>query len=241
MPGRWTSPTIHGLLIEAGREGGLAELQLVGALQQMFACTPATAVGIAARATAKSWPPRTSIVRQGDTSADTYLLIVGNARATLVTADGRMMRLHDMSPGDLFGAIDTASEQPADVTALDRAETAGFAAADFVALVEQHACVGLLLSRSLVRRLGWMTEKLLERSTLSAVGRVHAELLRLARANDGRTITPPPVLVDLAQRIQTTRETVSRTISTLERRGLIRRDAGALTIIAPHRLEDLVY
>ncbi len=215
--------------------------QLVGALQQMFACSSATAASIAARATAKSWPPRTSIVRQGDTSADTYLLIVGNARATLVTADGRMMRLHDVSPGDLFGAIDAAAEQPADVKTLDRAETAGFAATDFVALVEQHACVGLLLSRSLVRRLGWMTEKLLERSTLSAPGRVHAELLRLARTGDGRTITPPPVLAELAQRIQSTRETVSRTISTLERRGLIRREAGTLTIIAPHRLEDLVY
>ena len=224
-----------------GREGALAESQLVGALQQMFDCTPATAVGIAARATAKSWPPRTSIVRQGEPSAETYLLIVGNARATLVTADGRIMRLHDLTPGDLFGAIDAATEQPADVTALVGVDTAAFGAAEFIALVEQHACVGLLLSRSLVRRLGWMTEKLLERSTLSAAGRVHAELLRLARAGDGRTITPSPVLADLAQRIQSTRETVSRTIGTLERRGLIRRDAVSLTIIAPHRLEELVY
>lgn len=222
-------------------EDGLAESQLIATLQQMFACSAATADGIAARAVAKSWPPHSALVRQGVSSNETYLLIVGTARASLVTADGRMMRLHDLSPGDLFGAIDAAVEQAADVITLGSAQTAGFAARDFIALVEQHACVGLLLSRSLVRRLGWMTEKLLERSTLSAAGRVHAELLRLARAGDGRTLTPPPVLADLAQRIQTTRETVSRTISTLERRGLITRTPEALTIVAPHRLEDLIY
>ncbi len=219
----------------------MRDIALAPLLEEMFGCSPATAESIAARASLRSWPPRAAIVRQGTTSNETWLLIVGTARVSLVTPDGRMLRLQDLTPGDLFGAIDAAAEQPADVVALGAADTARFAVTDFIALVEQQACVGLLLSRSLVKRLGWMTEKLMERSTLSAAGRVHAELLRLARTGDGRTIAPPPVFAELATRIQSTRETVSRTINALEKRGLIKRDAHALTIVAPHRVEELVY
>ena len=71
-------------------------------------------------------------------------------------------------------------------------------------------------------------------------GRVHAELLRLARLADGRVIRPAPVLAKLAVRVQSTRETVSRTINALERRGIIRRERDALVIVAPHRLEEMI-
>jgi DNA-binding GntR family transcriptional regulator len=79
-----------------------------------------------------------------------------------------------------------------------------------------------------------------ERTTLSAAGRVHAELLRLARLGDGHSVRPVPVLAALAVRVHSTRETVSRAINALERRGIVRRDADALVIVAPHRLEELI-
>ena len=50
-----------------------------------------------------------------------------------------------------------------------------------------------------------------------------------------------PVLAELAQRVQSTRETVSRTVSQLERRGILRRGDGGLAVIAPHRLDELIY
>ena len=78
------------------------------------------------------------------------------------------------------------------------------------------------------------------RLTLSANGRVHAELLRLARAQDGRWIRPLPVLSDLALRVQTARETVSRAVSALERRGIVQRHEDGLEIVAPARLEALI-
>jgi len=49
------------------------------------------------------------------------------------------------------------------------------------------------------------------------------------------------VLAEMALAIQSTRETVSRTINALERAGIIRRSPEDLVIIAPHRLEELVY
>ena len=55
------------------------------------------------------------------------------------------------------------------------------------------------------------------------------------------TISPPPVLSQIAMHVQSTRETVSRTIGMLQKRGIIRRDEGGLMIVAEHRLEELVY
>jgi CRP/FNR family cyclic AMP-dependent transcriptional regulator len=79
-----------------------------------------------------------------------------------------------------------------------------------------------------------------ERSALSAVGRVYAELLRDAKRAPDLTISPAPVLSELALRVSTTRETASRAVNALERRGIIRRDATSLTIVAPQRLESLI-
>jgi DNA-binding GntR family transcriptional regulator len=69
---------------------------------------------------------------------------------------------------------------------------------------------------------------------------VYAELLRLARLGDGKAIRPAPVLSALAIRVQSTRETVSRAVNDLERRGIIRRQDDALVIVASQRLEELV-
>ena len=115
-----------------------------------------------------------------------------------------------------------------------------FLTPEFLALAERHGCVGLALSRSLLRQLRAATERMVERTTLSAFGRIYAELLRLADLGDGRTLQPAPVLAALATRVQTTRETASRAVSALERRGVIRREGDALIIVARHRMEDLV-
>jgi len=63
----------------------------------------------------------------------------------------------------------------------------------------------------------------------------------MAQMGDGRSIRPAPVLSALALRVQSTRETVSRAVNALERRGIIRRDADGLTIVAPQRLQELIF
>jgi hypothetical protein len=88
------------------------------------------------------------------------------------------------------------------------------------------------------RRLDQLT-LMIDRNTLSAVGRIHAELWRRAERS-GWTISPPPVLAALALDLQTTRETVSRTVSALERRGVVRRTPDALIVVAPRRLEGMI-
>jgi len=53
-------------------------------------------------------------------------------------------------------------------------------------------------------------------------------------------IEPVPVLSVLALTVQSTRETVSRTLNDLVKRGIVRREPHRLVVVAPHRLEELI-
>lgn len=207
-------------------------------IERVFACSAETAGQIEAYARARSYPAGSAVVRQGEHCHDVYLLVLGRARSFVISPDGLLIRFYDFAPGDLFGALSDAPEHFSEITALEDLDSAVFGGADFLALLERHSCVGLTLSRALLRQLGRISERMLSRATLSAAGRVHEELLRLA--GNGARIAPPPVLSELAARVYTTRETVSRTVSALERRGIVRRDAEALVIVAPARLADMV-
>lgn len=223
----------------AGREPGGA-LALNDFIERVFACSAETARQIEARARPRAYPAGSAIVRQGERCHDVYLLVMGRARSFVISPDGLLIRFYDFAPGDLFGALSGAQDHFSEISALEDLDSAIFGAADFLSLLETHSCVGLMLSRALLRQLARVSEQMLSRATLSAAGRVHEELLRLAATADGMTIAPAPILSELAARVYTTRETVSRAVSALERRGIVRRDADALVIVAPARLADMV-
>jgi CRP-like cAMP-binding protein len=224
------------ILPRGGAVTDAGDLQAIGAA---LGCLPETAAQIHAHARVRSYPPRAALVRRGDRSATAFLLVVGRAHALLYGADGQLVLLHEYRPGELFGALagPGAGDEEADVVAVDRVRALLLEAAALMALAERHGCIGLALSRLLLKRLRSTAARMYERTALSAPGRVCAELLRLARGAEGFAIRPAPVVAELALKVGTTRETASRTISALLRRGLLRRDGDALIVVAPRRLE----
>lgn len=224
------------LLAENGDE------RLRAFVEQAFGCSTELADAIARRAVERSWPARAVILRQGEGGSDTFLMIVGRARAVICGPDGQLALVHEFLPGDIFGAVAPGDPEvcEAEISAVELTRTLTFRARDFLQLIEAHASVGLAVSRQLVRQLRAARERIAARSILSATGRIHAELLRMARAGEGGVIRPAPVLAALAVQVHSTRETVSRTISALERRGIVRREADALVVVAPKRLAELI-
>jgi CRP-like cAMP-binding protein len=207
-----------------------------------FACSNAVAAEVVQRGHLRRFAHRAVILRQGDWLTIAYLLVTGRAQALLYSAEGQLILLHDFHPGDLFGAVGEADpvRQEADVVALEEVETFALQAAELAYLAEQHGAIGLALSRMLSARLRQTTARMYERAALSAVARVYAELLREARRAPDLRISPAPVLSELALRVSTTRETASRAVNALERRGIIHRDTVSLTIVAPRALEELI-
>ena len=85
------------------------------------------------------------------------------------------------------------------------------------------------------------TERLIEAHTLSARGRICAELIRHSKpigVDPGKhIIRPVPIFSKFALRVGSTRESVSRTVSSLVKKGILTRQAGALIIADMEKLE----
>lgn len=208
----------------------------------VFDCAPDLAGQILLRGRLRDYRVRATLVHSGDRISTLYVVVDGRAHAIVYSLDGQAVLLHEYRPGDFFGVVSPpyAAVHDADVVAVEQMLAFLLEGGALALLAEQHACIGLALLRVMVERLQRTAARMFEQVALSAVGRVHAELLRLAREDGALAIRPAPVLADLALRVSTTRETASRAVNALERRGIIRRDSDALVVVAPHRLEELI-
>jgi CRP/FNR family transcriptional regulator, cyclic AMP receptor protein len=189
---------------------------------------------------------QSTILWRGEESEHACLMIAGRAQAVSYSASGQLVLLYTYGPGDVFGESTAlgmdAGTADGRVLATLPSEIGHFTNAVFIGLIEGYSTVALAVSRLLTKRLGQTQQRMIEASTLSTVGRIHSELLRQARATSAdMTIRPAPVLAEFALLVHSTRETVSRTINQLEKRGIIKRGPDGLTIVAPHRLEDEIY
>lgn len=114
----------------------------------------------------------------------------------------------------------------------------------FVETMFSHRPLGEAIVSTLIARLRELSRRVGELGSLNVRTRVHAELLRLARPdhNDPKRaiIVTPPNQSELAARINTRRETVSREINAMERAGLIERRRGAIVITDAVRLSAAI-
>jgi len=231
-------------MIGMDQGGGEASAdQAVGPLLcRVFGCQPELADHILLRGRLRQYAVRATMVKQGDRISTLHVLIAGRAHALVYSIDGQAVLLHEYLSGDFFGAVSSpySGMHEADVLVIDAVNAFLLDGGELALLAEQHGRIGLALLELMVHRLQQTSSRMYEHAALSAVGRVHAELLRQARQSEGHAIRPCPVVSDLALRVSTTRETASRAVNALERRGIIRRDGDALIVVAPHRLEELI-
>ncbi len=107
-----------------------------------------------------------------------------------------------------------------------------------------HPEVSATVLKDLTCQVRALSERVFEFSALAVRNRIHAELLRLAHADPalGKTavISPAPTHADIASRISTHREAVSRELSALSREGLIERCGQELVIRDLDRLARMV-
>ena len=219
-----------------------AQEKRLSAIRAAFGCSDEIARVIDGLTQLVHTDPDGTILYAGESAPYVFLLLQGRAQAVVYSAQGQLVLLDTYAEGDLFGEVDivgttTAWDQVIAVTAVDSGR---LRQQDFVMLLESHPSLAMAVLRQVTARLSRTARRMVERSTLSATGRIYAELLRQAGEGDGRTIRPVPTMTELALIVQSTRETVSRTINDLEHRGYITRDKDALMIVAPHRVQELI-
>ena len=188
---------------------------------------------------------RQLIISEGSHSTEVYLICSGRVQITLYSLHGREVILREMGPNQIFGELAAIDRQPrsANVEALEDSLLACMRGEQFVDFLGAVPKAGLWMSRQLVARIRNLTSRAFELATMPVAGRVQSELLRLAREADAgpdRPVTLPlPTHADLAARIGTHREAVTRELNFLASEGILRQSGRSVEISSVAKLNAL--
>ena len=173
----------------------------------------------------------TTVVRHNDDSRDFYVIISGAVRVSLVGSTGRSLTYQILPAGEMFGEVSAVDGdgRSANVIAEEESVLGSLSSQTFLDLARTSPEFALVILRRLARLNRRLTSRLFEYHTYDVRGRVYLELLRLTEDNPTKHITITDR--DMASRVGTTRENVSRIHGRLREAGLISRDKSRLTVI----------
>ena len=163
------------------------------------------------RAAAKEW-----VLDHESGGTDLFFMLQGHVRVSIAAA-GREVILRDIRDGEL-AAIDQRPHS-AGILAITDTLVARMPAGVFRQVVHQHADVCDQLLRTLVSQIRTLANRASEHSNLNVRQRLYAEL---------------------AARVSSHREAITRELSALARNGLIERRRGAIALLDANRLREMV-
>lgn len=214
------------------------EAERIAVLQAVLGCTAIVAGQLDRLAVWSSVPGRQVLLHQGDHHPQCHIVVSGSADIKVLGREGQYIQIATVEPGEIFGSYPVPGPVRADVLAQDAMELVSIETTHLASLALAHSGIGASLARTFAAQLGNVLDRFAARVTLTARGRIYSLLLEMAGPT-GR-IADPPVVAALAVRAQTTRETASRAVSALERRGIMRREPDGWIIASPRLLEELV-
>ena len=175
---------------------------------------------------------------------DLFFVLRGHVRV-VITASGREVILRDIRDGEFFGELSAIDQQPrsAGILAITDTIVARMSAGMFREVVHEHPDVCDQVLQVLVAQVRMLANRANEHSNLGVRQRLYAELLRLGRAPAGGghpVVSPPPTHAELAARVSSHREAITRELNALERGQLVERRRGAIVLLDADRLRRMV-
>jgi CRP/FNR family transcriptional regulator, cyclic AMP receptor protein len=223
-----------------------ADLSLAG-IAILARLSRETLENVQRRCSFSRYEPGETIVGYLDQTDQVFFIIAGEVRVTIYSLAGKAVSFRELGPGEVFGEYPAIDRGPrsASVEAHTSCLVATLPGAAFRDLIETQPLVALAMLPQLVTKIRTLTTRVYEFSTLAVSNRIQAELLRLAalgsKDGKGARIAPAPTHAEIASRVSTHREAVTRELARLQRNGLVERDKGALVVNDLDRLTELVH
>jgi CRP-like cAMP-binding protein len=195
----------------------------------------------------KRYAPGEPILDYLDKSDDVFFIALGEVRVTIYSTAGKAVSFREMGTGEIFGEFPALDGGPrsASVEARTNCLIASMPGSTFRELLKTEIGLANALLPRLTKTIRALTTRVYEFSTLAVNNRIHAELLRLASlgSKDGNAarIVPAPTHVEIASRVSTHREAVTRELNRLSRIGIIERRGGTLLVTNVERLAEMVH
>jgi CRP/FNR family cyclic AMP-dependent transcriptional regulator len=191
----------------------------------------------------REYARRDVVLQKGGVGDSLLFLLSGQLQVIDVTEDGRAIGLRMLAPGDFFGeiAVINGSIRSASVVALTPV---------LVALLPRNTALHLFAHSPSVamQMLRFLAEKVQRDSQFRALLSIHntskriysfIDLLKQKTEGDEEVVENLPTHQDIANMINTSRETVTRTLLTLVQQGIIKKGTHRLIIVQPEQLKKL--
>lgn len=173
--------------------------------------------------------PKDSVVFFENEQGDFFFMILeGRIKVTILGDDGREVILSLLGSGDFFGEMALLDNEPRSATAIavEDTELLSLHRNDFQSVLTDNRSITMGLIKVLTGRLRRANHQISTLALLDVYGRVARVIVDMAREEgrrlkDGRIAFRRATHQEIANRIGTTRETVTRMLKDLERQGMI--------------------
>lgn len=207
--------------------------------------TDAELAGIASACSIGSFEKQEQILGEQEHTTDVFFILAGTVRFNSYASTGREVIFNEIAEGEIFGEFSAVDGLPrsSTVIALSDCRVARMTRKNFLEMLERNGKVSVRLIKLLVAKTRSMSERVFEVSALAVRERVRRELLRLAKDGtafrNGIVIRPAPTHYEIAARIGSHREAVTREFNRLEAAGVVEVRRRQLRIIDVERLRQM--
>jgi CRP-like cAMP-binding protein len=188
--------------------------------------------------TRRNYKKNDVILMEEESGTALFVIVTGKVKVARCSNDGREVILTILSDSDFFGemAILDGLTRSATVTAIEETELFLLQRNDFMNLLHEHPEISVALLQELTKRLRAADMKIKALSLKDAEGKVATVLLQLAddigKIKQGKVeIDKLPLQQDLANMAGTSRETISRTLHSFAKKGLVELEGSKLKIL----------
>jgi CRP/FNR family transcriptional regulator len=181
---------------------------------------------------------RQIIFLEGDHAAGFFVLLKGKVRIYKASPEGKEYTIHQITPGQLFAeaAIFKGNLYPANCAALEDSMVAFFPKDAFIQMIKNSPQISLKIIGSLSNFLREFNKKVEELSLKEVSARIASYLLEEADKKKNNEIILDISKAELAHRLGTISETLSRNLRKLKELRVIKVEGQKISIINSLRL-----
>jgi CRP-like cAMP-binding protein len=216
--------------------GKSAEIQkLLDTATLLVGLPPETIDKVTAHVVTRTHPPNRAILLENDWGGSVYFILDGWVKIRTYDRSGKEVTLNIVGKGEIVGEMAALEESPrsTDAITLTTATISSIPAQDFVNLLKSEPLAGIRLSQLMAKRLRQLNRRLRLREA-DSLSRVADTLLFLAEGQGEKSgqgaIIPNLPHRELSSISGLARETVTRSLTKLEKKGLIQRQQESLCI-----------
>ena len=194
----------------------------------------------------KQYRKGTEVIPYMSENDDVYFIASGCVTVTIFSFSGKEISYQELGSGEMFGELSAIDQLPraANVITSESSRIGVISRNDYWGLLDRHPSVAAATLKRLASMIRFLIDRVYQYGALDVKDRVRMEVLRLARENmsgeDAAAIHNFPTHKEIANRVNTHREAVTRELNELSRMGLIEQDKRVLTVTTVSALIELL-